>query len=64
MAGEAQIIINGKPLSAAQAQAVRVAVTDFQAHCSKPTTRRELGNLADAYRDRLLEVMAKMGVGQ
>lgn len=57
---EAAITINGIPLTSAQSMAVRVAVTQFHLECSDPEIREGLGPIADAYLDRLSEVLKVM----
>lgn len=55
---EPKIQIGDHVLSEAQAMAVRVAITTFHIEVSDEGYRQELGAaLADAYRDRLSEVL-------
>jgi hypothetical protein len=62
---EPRIEINGQPLSAAQAMAVRVAVTDFHMWQVAPGTENaeEMGPIAEGYYARLTEVLKLMQEG-
>jgi hypothetical protein len=62
MSNEPRIKVNGFWLTNAQAMAVRVAVSDFHMQmCIGDQMREDLGlQLADAYRDRLQEVLKIM----
>jgi hypothetical protein len=58
---EPEIVVNGVRLSRAQAKAVRVAVTDFNAQMTTPHAAECLGSpLASAYLDRTNEVIGLM----
>jgi hypothetical protein len=54
---EPPIQINGRPLTEAQAMAVRVAVTNFYMETFDPEIRDSLGPIAFGYRARLGEVL-------
>lgn len=58
---EPKIQIGDHVLTEAQAMAVRVAVTSFHMECSSDEEFRDgLGPIADAYKDRLGEVIRIM----
>ena len=57
---EPRITINGTALSAAQAMAVRVAVTNFHAEMSNPDFAAQVGPIAEGYAARLGEVLKLM----
>lgn len=57
---EPRIQIEGRALTEAQAMAVRVAVMTLYAEVRTEKGRRDIGPIADAYRDRLVEVLKLM----
>lgn len=60
---EPKVQIGDYVLSEAQAMAVRVAVTSFHAEMSDPQSAADLGPIANAYQERLSEVIAIWVVG-
>lgn len=57
MAPEAQITVNGQPLTNAQAMTLRVALTHFHAELGDDERREALGEIGPLYRDRAWEVL-------
>lgn len=55
---EPRVQIGETVLTDAQAASVRVAIAHFQTDLADAEFRRDLGPIADAYRDRLGEVSA------
>lgn len=53
---EADITINGEPLTFGQAMAVRVAVSHFHDYLADPESKKLLGPITDGYAARLREV--------
>ena len=58
---EADVTINGAPLSFGQSMALRVAASDFLMQMDDPEIVEGLGQqLAQGYRDRLKEILSLM----
>lgn len=57
---EADVIINGTPLTHAQAMSLRVAVTNMLVELAEPEFMQSLGPVGESYRARLFEVQSLM----
>jgi hypothetical protein len=54
------IIINGKPLTIAQAMTVRVAINNFMLELQDDDFMRNLGDVGRLYKERLTEIAKLM----